>query len=421
MTAFRPQRRTFHSACGALLLLASTVPLSALAQDAEPARLTFVKAFPKSKPEYTRVEVAETGEASYQSGTIADPEEPEAFQVSTQTTAELFRLAGELDNFRGLTLDVNRRIARMGEKTFVYQTAAERFEVKYNYTENLLARELQDLFERIARGRYLLWELNYRARFDRLGVPEILRQFDAALSSGGLVDLESFVPTLTRIVNNVQLMKLARNHARRLLDRVRNQSAVVQLEYGDGRTDLYASLILNEEGNGTLDLRKSDAARNPRPVRLPAQLTGRLWEVVGMAGRFQGKQPVSGPPRLIGYRFTYEKEAERNVTAFSSPPTAALAEVVDILRRFLRQQSYLDRLHMAIEKDSYMLQVLLQDLEKALMRRSLAAPGEFVPILEGLLEKEGRHPIEQEIVRRILQQIRSAGQTEARRRIPTEQ
>ena len=43
------------------------------------------------------------------------------FEVSAALRAKIFALAGELHNFQGQDLDVHRKIANLGEKTFRWQ------------------------------------------------------------------------------------------------------------------------------------------------------------------------------------------------------------------------------------------------------------------------------------------------------------
>ncbi|MFB3140665.1 MAG: hypothetical protein ACE1Z1_05680, partial [Candidatus Acidiferrales bacterium] len=157
-------------------------------EESAAARLTFIKVFPGSTPEYLRVTVEENGQALYAGGS-ADQSgelEPELFRLSSDFTQELFRRAAELDYFRGLKLKGPSNVASMGAKTFSYEKGPERWEVKYNYTSDRRVRELQSIFEHIGRGRFLIQQLSFRMRFDRLGVLETLRQFEREFNSDQL-------------------------------------------------------------------------------------------------------------------------------------------------------------------------------------------------------------------------------------------
>lgn len=400
---------TFGHGTALLVLLFSLggVGVFAAGQEEDTGRLIFLKTFPGSHPEYTRVEVSENGSAIFQGGKIADPEEPETFTLSPETTKEIFRLAAELGYFRNLTLEVSRKIASMGEKTFVYEKGARRGEVKYNYTRNESAQQLQSLFENIAQGRTLMGELAFRARFDRLGVAESLREFDRALTSGRLVDLPEFVPVLARIEKDRRLMKLARNHAGRLIARLENSSARLQLEHGDTVANWYTSLVVREEGEGSLEQRRFQDKPQPRPLAIPERLKARLWELVAQLALEEGS-PAALPGKFTGYRLTYEKGATKKQTSFSSPPSAMLAEIVHILNTVVEQERLLAKLLATKLKDRFMLQVVLQEVDTALKRSAVADPAAFEPVMEEIAGDEKRHKIERDLARGMLDRIRSA-------------
>ena len=57
---------------------------------------------------------------------------------------KIFELAGQLKQFKGLDLDVHRKIANLGEKTFRWEAPGESYEVKFNYTLNTQAQHTGD-------------------------------------------------------------------------------------------------------------------------------------------------------------------------------------------------------------------------------------------------------------------------------------
>ncbi len=391
------------------LLVLSGAGLFAAGQENDTGRLIFLKTFPGSTPEYTRIEVSKNGRAIFQGGKIAEPEEPETFILSPVTTKEIFRLAAELGYFRNLTLEFPKKIASMGEKTFVYEKGARRGEVKYNYTRNESAQQLQTLFENIALGRTLMGELAFRARFDRLGVAESLRKFDRALTDGQLVDLPEFLPVLARIEKDRRLMKLARNHAGRLMARLENTSARLQLEHGDTVANRYTSLVVREEGEGSLEQRRFQDKSQPRPMAIPERLKARLWELAAQLALEKVGAVAAAPGMFTGYRLTYENGATKKQTSFSSPPSAMLAEIVHILNTVVEQERLLAKLLTTKEKDRFMLQVVLQEVDTALKQSAIADPGVFEPVMEEIAGDEKRHKIERDLAREMLERIRSAG------------
>ena len=59
-----------------------------------------------------------------------------------RSARKLFALAGELHNFAGADLDVHRRVADLGQKTFRYEKGGEVHETQFNYTINHTASQL---------------------------------------------------------------------------------------------------------------------------------------------------------------------------------------------------------------------------------------------------------------------------------------
>ncbi len=396
-----------------LPLLLCLVPSLALSIGAAPSaaasgRLTFIKKFEGSRPEYVRVTVDRTGRAVYQGGSIEEPDEPEEFQLSASTTREIFRLAAELQHFRGIELEAARRVAHMGEKLFRYEEAGERTEVRYNYTENRAARELQQLLERIGRGRDLIGELDYRLQFDRLGVLDAIRQLQGELNAGKLVDPEQFIPVLQRVVDDRRLMRLARAIARDLLRRIGSGHSRLQFEHVDPRSGAYTRLVVDEQGTGVYERRNVGAGSEPRALDIPAAVAERLWELVRYADYFRGLESAGqSAGGSSGYRLTYETASGQQRLAFSHPPNAILAEIVHLFQKLIYQEDLRQRLQAALEGESLMAQVILRELERALRSDSLAEPKGFVPLLKQIANGGETHPRVREQAEALLGQIQS--------------
>lgn len=390
------------------LLLAVPGPL--LAGDASAGRLTFVKTFKGSVPEFTRIVVEENGQATYQGGRAEEPSEPDSFRLSVPVTSRLFSLAGALNYFRGVKLEYTRPVAHLGEKVVVYEKGAERTEVRYNYTQNPTADELQRWFERIGRGRFLIQQLEFRARYDRLGVLETLRQFEQDFNTGELVELEQFVPILEQLAGDQRLMRLVQTRAQQLLGRIRRTSWRLQFEYGDLRSGWYAKVIVEEQGSARYEHRRFSDLPAERRLVLPAGTAARLGELLRQANYLRG-QTMTGDAdgKARGYRLIFEAGAEHNEAAFLQPPDAVLAEIVHLFRQLLEQEGFRTRLRAALEKESVTLQVVLQELEGAVFRNALADPREFVPVLEQIATNNQAHPLVRERAERLLARIRAGG------------
>ncbi|MGH9805238.1 MAG: hypothetical protein ACRD4D_08690 [Candidatus Acidiferrales bacterium] len=395
--------------CLAITALALSAAALACAEEAAIGRLTYVKVFRGSAPEYTRITVDENGETTFQGGPADRPDAAESFRLSAAVVTRLFGLAGQLSYFRGQELESGHRVAFMGQKTLTYEKGGIRGEASYNHTRTPAAAELQLLFDRIARGRMLAAQMEHRLLFDRLGLLETLREFERDFNAGHVVDPEQFVPVLERLVGDPRLMQLARTRAQSLLRRIRGGAATLQFEFGDLERGWYYKIILVDQGSATQDIRRFSDAASPQRLDLPEDVPRRLWELVRLENYFrdrgQYRQPVD---QLSGYRLTYEAGPEHNDLLFSTPPTAVVAEMVHLFQQALTQEQFRQRLRAALDTQSLQLQLILQELDSAVQGRKLMAPREFVPLLEGIAGEGSQHPVVRGLAERLLAHIREA-------------
>ncbi len=202
-----------------LLLLA---PASVFSADG--ATITYRRVFKSSSPEYIEIKVGESGASSYDIRQLDDPPGPQPMEVGSLLRAKIFELATQLNHFRDLQLDIRRRIANLGEKTFRYEKGGQAYEVSFNYTLNATANQLMQIFEGLARQQEHLSTLLRRMKYDRLGVNDALMQFEADLNRKILPEPERMLPTLEQIANDARFVEIARQRARSLAERIRNAS-----------------------------------------------------------------------------------------------------------------------------------------------------------------------------------------------------
>ncbi len=138
--------------------------------------------------------------------------------------AKIFALADELHNFQGQDLDVHRKIANLGEKTFRWQQGSISHETRFNYTLNSSATHLLQIFEGLARQQEHFALLSRRIRYDRLGINDALLQFESDLNRGLMPEPQRLVPLLEQIASDTKFVEIARQRARILADRLRRQS-----------------------------------------------------------------------------------------------------------------------------------------------------------------------------------------------------
>jgi hypothetical protein len=221
-------------ACGKRLLFwlgtasLAVLPIAARAQSpadtsaqTDLPTITYRRVFKGSKPEFVEVTVRQDGVAKADIRQLDDAPAPQEFALGAPIRSKIFDLAGQLHNFKGLDLDVHRKIAFLGEKTFHWQRGAENNETQFNYTLDAKATQLQNIFENIAQQQEQLAALDEAARYDRLGVNDALTSFQNDLDQHQLPEPEKFLPVLDRIADDNRLIEVARQRARSLAARIR--------------------------------------------------------------------------------------------------------------------------------------------------------------------------------------------------------
>jgi hypothetical protein len=189
------------------------------------AKLTFRRVFKSSTPEFIEISVREdSDDASYEIRQLDDDPGAAKFQVSPALRAKMFALAQQLNRFQEQDLDVHRKIANLGEKTFRWEQGSESHEVKFNYTLNATASQLLQIFEGLARQQELLMLLERRMKYDRLGINDALLQFETDLNRKLLPEPERALPTLDQIAGDARFVDIGRQRARNLAERIRHQS-----------------------------------------------------------------------------------------------------------------------------------------------------------------------------------------------------
>jgi hypothetical protein len=211
----------------ASVLLSS--PAEAVASAPAPAsahaKLSYRRIFKSSSPEFIEIVVRDDSDAATYEIRQLD-EEPGAspFEVSAPLREKMFELAAQLKYFQGQDLDVHRRIANLGEKTFRWEKGTESHETKFNYTLNSAASQLMQIFEGLARQQELVALLERRMKYDRLGINDALLQFETDLNHKLLPEPQRALPTLDQIAGDSRFVQVGRQRARALAERIRHPS-----------------------------------------------------------------------------------------------------------------------------------------------------------------------------------------------------
>src|SRR5712692_5992162 len=140
-------------------------------------RLFYSKSFPGSMPAYVQVTLEKTGEVEYRDA--PDDENPLKYKLTAAEVAEVFGLADKLDHFK-TPVESGLKVAFMGKKIFRYESAAEKHEVEFNYSEDPSERALWEWFERMTESAQHRIDLDRSAKYDKLGVFKALTLLGSA-------------------------------------------------------------------------------------------------------------------------------------------------------------------------------------------------------------------------------------------------
>jgi hypothetical protein len=206
MTRYRFLLRILYLLAGAWLL----VP--AARANPEGATITYRRVFKGSSPEFIEVKVSDQKKSTFDIRQLDEAADPAAFEVSP-AVQKYFAITN---------LDVQKKIANLGQKTFRYENGAEAHETSFNYTLNPSATQLMQIFEGLAKQQADLVLLERRAKFDRLGVNDALMQFESDMDHRLLPEPERLLPVLDQIAADSHFLEIARTRARALAERIRN-------------------------------------------------------------------------------------------------------------------------------------------------------------------------------------------------------
>jgi len=223
----------------AALLLASTL-LRAQAPKLEPNHpqhprvptVTFTFDWPSIEPHRYIISVDSSGDAAYQSW-MAQPTAQQSiagepymlkFTVSAATRDRIFALVPQLHYFNGDFEYRKHRIAFTGDKTLAYADPDKRYETRYNWSENPDISELTALFQGISTTIESGRRLTRLRRFDRLGLDEELKNLESAAAGRRATELQIIAPILEQVAEDPDVMNIARQRARRILQIANRQA-----------------------------------------------------------------------------------------------------------------------------------------------------------------------------------------------------
>ncbi len=204
------------------LLACAWIVVSAAHANPQGAIITYRRVFKGSTPEFIEIKIADQGNCTFDIRQLDDDADPQVFEVGPTVRKRIQDLSGELKNFAIANLDIQKKIANLGQKTFRFENGSEVHETSFNYTVNPSAAQLQQIFEGLARQQQDLVLLQRQAKFDRLGVNDALRQFEADMDHRLLPEPERFLAILDQVAADTHFLEIARTRARALAERIRN-------------------------------------------------------------------------------------------------------------------------------------------------------------------------------------------------------
>ncbi len=204
------------------LSLALLLPALAALAAADTTTVTYRRVFKSSVPEFIEIRIPERGDCRFDIRQLDEDADLEPFELGDALRAKIFELAGQLNHFSGLQLDIKRRIANLGQKTFRWERGSEKHETSFNYTLDATANQLMQIFEGLARQQEHMVLLQRRMKYDRLGVNDALMQFEMDLNKRAIPEPERLLPILEQIGSDSRVVDIARQRARSLAERIRN-------------------------------------------------------------------------------------------------------------------------------------------------------------------------------------------------------
>lgn len=151
--------------------------------------------------------------------TDTDPLEQD-FTMWENNRQKIFERAQKLNYFQG-SFDAHiKHIAQTGSKTLQYQSPQVHGSSTFNYSQNPDVQALTKLFSGIATTFDYERKLTFQYRYDKLGMDQCLKDLEELQSSHDVEELHVLGPMLRKIAADPNLMNIARQSARHILQKM---------------------------------------------------------------------------------------------------------------------------------------------------------------------------------------------------------
>ena len=146
-----------------------------------------------------------------------DPDFHVEFTMSPATAQRIFKDAEQAHYFYGSFDFTKHDIANTGRKTLSYADPSRHFQTVFNYSENKSVEDLAKLFQAISNTIEYGRKLEFKHKYDKLGLEGDLKSMEDAMEYHNLAELQIIAPALQSIAEDSSVMNIARARAKRLL------------------------------------------------------------------------------------------------------------------------------------------------------------------------------------------------------------
>jgi hypothetical protein len=222
-----------------LFLMLTSLTLAVPDQNPNPAEnptiptVSFDCLWEAATPQEYTIAARSTGNARYVSSNpvrtsedrAQDPDYTKEFTLSSGGSAKVFAWTAQAKYFDGDFDYKKNAVANTGRKTLTFADPTRHFQTTYNWSENTaidqLTRFFQGVSSTIEHGR----KLEFLHRYDKLGLEAQLKGMEEEAQSRYLAELQIIAPVLESIAGDSSVMNIARQRARRLLQRAKDEAA----------------------------------------------------------------------------------------------------------------------------------------------------------------------------------------------------
>ncbi|HKR95502.1 MAG TPA: hypothetical protein VJW55_09080, partial [Candidatus Angelobacter sp.] len=97
------------------------------------------------------------------------------------------------------------------------------YETTFDYSDNKAITEINDIFQGISYTLEHGRKLQFLHRYDRLGLEDELKGMEETADTENLQELQVIAPTLKSIADDTAVLNIARDRAKRLLEKIHSQ------------------------------------------------------------------------------------------------------------------------------------------------------------------------------------------------------